>query len=103
MYAIIEASGKQFRIQEGNKIVIDKLDAEVGSEVVFDRVVMCSDGSAQFGAPYINGAKVTAEVLEHGRADKIIVFKKNRRKSYRKTQGHRQDYTALSIKGISLA
>ncbi len=103
MYAIIEASGKQYRIQEGNKIFIDKLNAEVGNEVIFDKVVMCSDGSAQFGAPYIQGAKVTAKVLEHGRGEKIIVFKKNRRKSYRKTQGHRQDYTALSITGISLA
>ncbi len=103
MYAIIETCGKQFRIQEGNKIVIDKLAVEVDSEVVFDRVVMCSDGSAKFGAPYIEGAKVTAKVLEHGRGEKIIVFKKNRRKGYRKTQGHRQDYTALTITGISVA
>ena len=101
MYAIIETCGKQYRIQEGNKIVIDKLTAEVGSEVVFDRVVMLSSDSAKFGAPYVEGAKVTAKVQEHGRGEKIIVFKKHRRKSYRKTQGHRQDYTALVITGIS--
>ena len=101
MYAIIETCGKQFRIQEGNKIVIDKLTAEVGSEVVFDRVVMLSNDSAKFGAPYVEGAKVTAKVQEHGRGEKVIVFKKHRRKSYRKTQGHRQDYTALIITGIT--
>lgn len=101
MYAIIETCGKQFRIQEGNKIVVDKLAAEVGSEVVFDRVVMLSNDSAQFGAPYIEGAKVTAKVQEHGRGEKILVFKKHRRKGYRKSQGHRQDYTSLIITDIS--
>lgn len=101
MYAIIETCGKQFRVQEGNKIVIDRLAAEVGNEVTFDRVVMLGGDSAKFGAPYIDGAKVTAKVTEHGRGEKVIVFKKHRRKSYRKTQGHRQDYTALTITGIN--
>ncbi len=101
MYAIIETCGKQFRVQEGNKIVIDRLAAEIGNEVTFDRVVMLGGDSAKFGAPYIEGAKVTAKVTEHGRGEKIIVFKKHRRKSYRKTQGHRQDYTALTITGIN--
>lgn len=101
MYAIIETCGKQFRVQEGNKIVIDRLAAEIGNEVTFDRVVMLGGDSAKFGAPYIDGAKVTAKVIEHGRGEKIIVFKKHRRKSYRKTQGHRQDYTALTITGIN--
>lgn len=101
MYAIIETCGKQFRVQEGNKIVIDKLAAEIGNEVTFDRVVMLGGDSAKFGAPYIDGAKVTAKVIEHGRGEKVIVFKKHRRKSYRKTQGHRQDYTALTITGIN--
>lgn len=101
MYAIIETCGKQFRVQEGNKIVIDRLAAEIGNEVTFDRVVMLGGDSAKFGAPYIDGAKVTAKVTEHGRGEKIIVFKKHRRKSYRKTQGHRQDYTALTITGIN--
>ena len=101
MYAIIETCGKQFRVQEGNKIVIDRLVAEIGNEVTFDRVVMLGGDSAKFGAPYIDGAKVTAKVMEHGRGEKVIVFKKHRRKSYRKTQGHRQDYTALTITGIN--
>ncbi len=101
MYAIIETCGKQFRVQEGNKIVIDRLAAEIGNEVTFDRVVMLGGDSAKFGAPYIDGAKVTAKVMEHGRGEKVIVFKKHRRKSYRKTQGHRQDYTALTITGIN--
>ena len=91
MYAIIETCGKQFRVQEGNKIVIDRLTAEVGSEITFDRVVMLGGDNAKFGAPFIEGAKVSAKVLEHGRGEKVIVFKKHRRKSYRKTQGHRQD------------
>lgn len=101
MYAIIETCGKQFRVQEGNKIVIDRLAAEIGNEVTFDRVVMLGGDSVKFGAPYIDGAKVTAKVTEHGRGEKVIVFKKHRRKSYRKTQGHRQDYTALTITGIN--
>ncbi|MDE7012373.1 50S ribosomal protein L21 [Taurinivorans muris] len=101
MYAIIETCGKQFRVQEGNKIVIDRLAAEIGNEVTFDHVVMLGGDNAKFGAPYIDGAKVTAKVIEHGRGEKVIVFKKHRRKSYRKTQGHRQDYTALTITGIN--
>lgn len=101
MYAIIETCGKQFRVQEGNKIVIDRLAAEIGNEVTFDRVVMLGGDSAKFGAPYVDGAKVTAKVTEHGRGEKVVVFKKHRRKSYRKTQGHRQDYTALTITGIN--
>lgn len=101
MYAIIETCGKQFRVQEGSKLVIDKFDAEVNADVEFDRVIMLGGENATIGAPYVEGAKVTAKVLEHGRGEKIIVFKKHRRKSYRKTQGHRQDYTALTITGIS--
>lgn len=101
MYAIIETCGKQFRVQEGNKIVIDRLATEIGNEVTFDHVVMLGGDNAKFGAPYIDGAKVTAKVIEHGRGEKVIVFKKHRRKSYRKTQGHRQDYTALTITGIN--
>lgn len=101
MYAIIETNGKQFRVQEGNKIFVDKLAADVSSEIIFDRVLMISDDGSKFGAPYLEGAKVTATVNEHGRGEKIIVFKKHRRKSYRKTQGHRQDYTALTITSVS--
>ena len=101
MYAIIETGGKQFRVQEGNKIVVDNLAAEVGSEVTFDRVLMLGGDTAKIGTPLVDGAKVTAKVLEHFRGEKVQVFKKRRRKAYRNMQGHRQDYTALSVTAIS--
>lgn len=101
MYAIVESGGKQFRVQEGNKIVVDSLAAEVGSEVTLDRVLMLGGDTAKIGTPLVEGAKVTARVLEHFRGEKIQVFKKRRRKAYRNTQGHRQDYTALSVTAIS--
>ena len=102
MYAIVEAGGKQYRVQEGHKIVVDLLDAEVGSEVVLDKVLLLNGGAAlQIGAPQVNGAKVTATVAEHFRGDKIKVFKKRRRKSSHSMQGHRQDYTALTVTRIT--
>lgn len=100
MYAIIETGGKQFRVEEGAKIFVEKLDAEAGSEIVIDKVLMVGGESFNVGAPYVESAKVTAEVVEHGRGKKIIVFKKRRRHDFRKTQGHRQDFTALKIKAI---
>lgn len=100
MYAIIETGGKQFRVREGNKIVVDSLAAEVGSEVTIDRVLMLGGDTATIGAPFVEGAKVTAKVLEHFRGEKIQVFKKHRRKAYRNMQGHRRDYTALSVTAI---
>ena len=101
MYAIIEAGGKQFRVQEGNKIVVDNLAAEVGSEVTFDRVLMLGGESAKIGAPVVEGARVVARVIEHFRGEKIRVFKKRRRKGSMRTQGHRQDYTALTVTAIN--
>lgn len=101
MYAIVESGGKQFRVQEGSKLVVDLLSAEVGSEVVFDKVLMLGGESAQIGAPYVSGAKVTAKVLDHPKGDKIKVFKMRRRKASKSLQGHRQNYTALTVTGIS--
>ena len=102
MYAIVEAGGKQYRVQEGNKIVVDRLDVEVGSEVVLDKVLLLNGGKAlQIGTPVVSGAKVTTTVAEHFRGDKIRVFKKRRRKSSHSMQGHRQDYTALTVTGIN--
>jgi large subunit ribosomal protein L21 len=101
MYAIIESGGKQFRVEEGGRIRVEKLGAEVGGEVVIDTVLMLGGGSFSVGAPYVENAKVTAEVVEHGRGDKIIVFKKRRRQDSRRTQGHRQDYTTLRIRSIT--
>jgi ribosomal protein L21 len=101
MYAIIESGGKQFRVEEGGKIRVEKLTDAVGSEIVIDKVLMIGGGSFSVGSPYVSGATVAAEVEEHGRGDKIIVFKKRRRHDSRRTQGHRQDYTTLKIKSIT--
>ncbi len=101
MYAIIECGGKQFRVEEGGKIRVEKLNADVGGEVVIDKVLLYSGASFAVGKPYVADAKVTAEVVEHGRGDKIVVFKKWRRNDSRRTQGHRQDFTTLKIKSIT--
>ncbi len=100
MYAIIESGGKQFRVEEGGKIRVEKLAAEVGGEIVIDKVLMLGGGTFSVGAPYVSGAKVTAQVVGHGRGDKVIAFKKRRRKDSRCKHGHRQEYTTLSIKSI---
>lgn len=101
MYAIIETGGKQYRVQEGAKLRVAKLSAEVGGQVTLDKVLMVGGGSLSVGAPYVENAKVTAEVLEHGRGEKIYVFKKRRRQDSRRMQGHRQDYTAIRITAIT--
>jgi len=101
MYAIIETGGKQYRVEEGSKLRVASLDAEVGSEVAFDKVLMLGGGEVSLGKPYVENAKVSAEVLEHGRGEKIHVFKKWRRNDSRRMQGHRQNYTAIKITSIS--
>lgn len=100
MYAVIKTGGKQYKVANNDVIKVEKLIAEIGSEVVFDEVMMAGD---KIGAPLLKGAKVTAEVLEQKRADKILVFKKKRRKGYRRTQGHRQHQTVVRIKNIAVA
>lgn len=100
MYAIIETGGKQFRVEEGTSLRVDKLDVEAGTEMSLDKVLMVGGGDVKIGAPYVSGASVTAQVVEHGRGEKILVFKKWRRNDSRKLQGHRQDYTALKITAI---
>jgi large subunit ribosomal protein L21 len=101
MYAIIESGGKQFRVEEGDTIRVEKLDAGVGADVVVDKVLLVSGDSLSVGTPYVADAKVDASVLDHGRGEKIVVFKKWRRNDSRRTQGHRQDYTTLRIKSIT--
>lgn len=101
MYAIIETGGKQFRVEEGSKLRVATIAAEVGSEVSFDKVLMLGGDSLSLGKPYVENAKVAAEVLEHGRGDKILVFKKWRRNDSRRLQGHRQNYTTIKITSIS--
>ncbi|SEQ85911.1 large subunit ribosomal protein L21 [Nitrosomonas sp. Nm51] len=102
MYAVIKTGGKQYRIKIGEKLKIERLDAEEGSEFVIDQVLMIVDGdNVSMGKPFVEGAKVSATVLEQGRHDKIRIFKMRRRKHYQKHQGHRQNYTEIQITGIS--
>lgn len=101
MYAIIETGGKQYRVEEGSTLRVETLAAEVGGEVTLDKVLMIGGGTLSVGAPYVEQAKVTAKVLEHGRGDKVLVFKKRRRHDSRRMQGHRQNYTAIKITSIS--
>lgn len=97
MKAVIETGGKQYYVEEGTVLYVEKLDAEAGKEVTFDNVLMVN-GKA--GSPYVKGAKVVAEVEKHGKAKKVVVFKYNAKKNYRKKQGHRQPYTKVVIKTI---
>ncbi len=101
MYAIIETGGKQYRVEEGAKVRVDSLAAEVGAEISLDKVLMLGGGKTSVGTPLVSGAKVTAKVLEHGRGDKIRVFKKWRRNDSRRMQGHRQNYTDIQITAIT--
>jgi len=102
MYAVIKTGGKQYRIQVGEKLKIEQLKVENGSELVIDQVLMVADGDKiSAGTPLVAGAKVNATVLGHGRHDKIRIFKMRRRKHYQKHQGHRQNYTEIQITGIS--
>ncbi len=101
MYAIVEIAGQQFKVQKDQKVFVHRLDAETGSKMTFDQVLLLEkDGKVTLGAPAISGAKITAEVLDHVKGDKVIVFKKKRRKGYTVKNGHRQQFTALKITGI---
>lgn len=102
MYAIIETGGKQIKVEEGQEVYIEKLDAEAGNSVTFENVVFVSGDDAKIGAPFIEGATVTGKVEKHGRAKKIIVYKFKKRKNYRRKQGHRQPYTKVIIDKIDL-
>ncbi|WP_462322742.1 50S ribosomal protein L21 [Halochromatium sp.] len=102
MYAIIETGGKQYRVAEGDLVTVEKLDADQGSTLDIPRVLMLAEGdSVQVGKPYLDSAKVTAEVAAHGKHDKVRIVKFKRRKHHLKRQGHRQLYTQLKITGIS--
>lgn len=101
MYAIIKTGGKQYRVQEGDSIFVEKLAADVDSEVVFDQVLaVVNDGDVKVGAPVVEGAKVTAKVLEQGKQKKIRIFKYKAKSNYRRRMGHRQPYTKVSIEKI---
>lgn len=101
MYAIVETGGKQYRVQEGDVIFVEKLDVNEGDLVTLDKVLVFSkDGSIKLGAPVVEGAKVEAKVVENGKAKKVIVFKYKPKKHYRVKKGHRQPYTKLQIEKI---
>lgn len=103
MYAVIKSGGKQHRVVEGERLKVELLNVEPGQTVTFDDILMVVNGdNIQIGTPIVAGAKVTAEVLDHGRHDKIRIVKFRRRKHYRRQAGHRQYYTELKITGISV-
>ena len=102
MYAVIESGGKQHRVTEGESLKLEKIEAATGDSIVFDRVLMICGDETRVGTPIVEGAKVTAEVLDHGRHAKVRIVKFNRRKHHRKQAGHRQWYTEVRITGISV-
>ena len=103
MYAIVEIGGKQFKVAEGDRLYVPRLKDDVGADVTFDRVLLVSgDDGVTVGAPTVGGASVSAEVLDHVKGDKVIVFKKKRRKGYRVKNGHRQPYTQIKIADLSV-
>ncbi len=99
MKAVIETGGKQYYVEEGTILYIEKIDGEPNSKVVFDKVLMADD---KVGTPYLANVQVTGEILKHGKNKKIIVYKYNAKKKYRRKQGHRQPYTKVEIKSIKV-
>ena len=102
MYAVVKTGGKQYRVSAGEKLRIEQIAADVGQEIELGEVLAVVDGDAlKVGNPLLSGARVRAKVLGHGRGDKVLIFKMRRRKHYRKSQGHRQNYTEVEILGIA--
>jgi large subunit ribosomal protein L21 len=102
MYAVIKTGGKQYRVEAGEKLKIEQILVDIGSELVINQVLMVADGEkVSMGKPLVLGATVQATVLSQGRHDKVRIFKMRRRKHYQKHQGHRQNYTEIQITGIS--
>ena len=103
MYAIVQTGGKQYRVGSGDVIRVEKLPGEVGDMVALEKILLAVTGEdIHIGRPYVDGAQVTGQILRQGKAKKILVFKKRRRKNFRRLRGHRQPYTALQIKEIQL-
>jgi large subunit ribosomal protein L21 len=101
MYAVVKTGGKQYRVQEGDVLRVEKLPGDVGAEIAFDDILLFSDGeNLQVGTPNLDNIAVIGHIVEQGKAPKIIVFKYKRRKRYRRKQGHRQPYTAIKIDSI---
>jgi len=103
MYAVIKTGGKQYRVSSGEKLKIEQLAADVGSQITIDKVLMVADGDkVSIGKPLVKGATVQATVVNHGRGDKIRIFKMRRRKHFKKQQGHRQNFTEIQVDQISV-
>ena len=103
MYAIVNIAGKQYKVAEGDQLKVARLSTEVGGKVDFSEVLLTDDGkNVKIGSPAVKGAKVTAEVLEHGRHKKILIYKKKRRKGYQRKAGHKQDFSAIKVNSISI-
>ena len=101
MYAIVKIAGQQFKVERGNKVYVHRLKANEGADVEFDEVLLVdNEGKITVGSPNVEGAKVAATVIQHLRGDKVLVFKKKRRKTYQKLNGHRQDLTQIIVQGI---
>jgi large subunit ribosomal protein L21 len=101
MYAIVEIAGQQFKVEKDKKLFVHQLDANEGDSVDFEKVLLVdNDGAVAVGTPTVKGAKITAKVLEHVKGDKVIVFKKKRRKGYKKKNGHRQHFTQIQVETI---
>lgn len=102
MYAIVEIAGQQFKVEKDQQLFVHRLDAEEGNQVTFDNVLLTdTDGKVNVGAPAVKGASVTAKVVKHLKGDKVIVFKKKRRKGYRVRNGHRQYLTQIQVEAIN--
>lgn len=102
MFAVIKAQGKQFKVAQGDTLIIDRLAGDAGATVALGEVLMLIDGgSTKIGAPILSGAKVQAEIVSHSRGEKIKVFKKRRRKNFHRTRGHRQELTTVKITAIT--
>lgn len=103
MYAIVEIAGQQFKVEKDRKVYVHRLSAEEGASIEFDRVLLVdNDGSVRIGTPNVEGAKIVAKVIKHLRGDKVIIFKKKRRKTFKRKNGHRQNLTQIQIESINV-
>ena len=103
MYAIVEIAGQQFKVEKNDEIFVHRLDGEPGTKLEFSEILLVDhDGSISVGNPFVEGSRITGKILEHARGDKVIVFKKKRRKGFQKETGHRQDFSKILIENITL-
>jgi large subunit ribosomal protein L21 len=102
MYAIVEIAGQQFKVEKNDEIFVHRLDGEPGTKLEFNEILLVDqEGKISVGKPYVDGSKITGKILEHARGDKVIVFKKKRRKGFQKETGHRQDFSKILIENIT--